>query len=131
MSENKKHSFQDLIDELRSETSSDFRRLLVALMLPVEDFYAHEFHVSLEGSHVIDENTIIEILITINNAELAKIKGAYKKSKSTYMNPKIKARERRTITTVVRTPGACMNSSQVLHVDRNLKFEQLQDNNNY
>jgi len=56
-------------------------------MLPVEDFYARQLHVALEGSHVIDESTIIEILLTINNAELAKIKEAYLTSKSTYEFP--------------------------------------------
>ena len=67
---------QDLIERLKSELSSNFENAVVALMLPPAEFDAVEGHRAIAGAGT-DENTLIELLTTRTNSEIAALKAAY------------------------------------------------------
>jgi len=76
--------FQDLVKDLKSETSGKLEQLLVALMTPIHEFYASEVHHALSGIGT-NESTIIEVICTLSNAELHYVKVAYEKRKHILM----------------------------------------------
>lgn len=71
---------KDLIDDLKSETSGNFEKLLVALMMPIVDYYAKELHDAMAGAGT-EEGVLIEVLATMSNYEIHTIKNAYERSK--------------------------------------------------
>lgn len=71
---------KDLIKDLTSETSGRFRDLLVAMMTPLEQFYAEELHKAIAGLGT-DEETLIEIICSMNNEEIRGVCAVYKESK--------------------------------------------------
>lgn len=73
---NKFRFFQDLVKDLKSETSGNFERVLVALMTPLPEFYAKSLHDAMAGLGT-EESVLIEVLCTKSNAELDVIKHAY------------------------------------------------------
>ena len=70
---------KDLIEDIKSETSGNFEKLLVALMTPIVDFYAKELHDAMSGAGT-DEDVLIEVLATMSNYEIHTIKNAYERS---------------------------------------------------
>ncbi|XP_044271352.1 annexin B9-like [Tribolium madens] len=74
---NKLHS-KNLVDELKKELSDDFKYLILALLTPREEFYAEELHRAMCGLGT-DEDVLIEVLCTLNNSEIVKVRHAYYK----------------------------------------------------
>ncbi|CAH8538612.1 unnamed protein product [Schistosoma turkestanicum] len=67
---------KDLIDELCSETSGNFRKLLKMLLTDVDKVNARALYKAMKGGGT-DEATIIEVLCTATNYEIEDIKSAY------------------------------------------------------
>lgn len=70
-------------DDLKSETSGNFRATLKALVTDKAAYEAKWLNKAMKGLGT-DETLLIEILATRSNAEIYKIKEAYKKSTYKY-----------------------------------------------
>jgi len=69
---------RDLIRDLKSELSSHFERAAVALVMTPTEYDANELRTAMKGFGT-DESTLIEILCTRSNQEIAAIKEQYSK----------------------------------------------------
>ncbi|GFS09018.1 annexin [Elysia marginata] len=69
---------QDLMADLKSETSGDFQEVVEALMLPPVEFDAFSLHKAMEGLGT-DETALIGIICSKTPSELEEIKKVYKK----------------------------------------------------
>lgn len=69
---------KDLIEEIKSETSGNFEKVLVALLRESIEFYAIELDEAMRGVGT-DEDTLIDIMCTKNNREIRLISGAYER----------------------------------------------------
>ncbi|GIX67369.1 hypothetical protein CEXT_740071 [Caerostris extrusa] len=67
---------KDLIDDLKSELSGNFEKVILALMKPTHDYLASELHKAISGIGT-DENVLIEVLCTRTNQEIWSINEAY------------------------------------------------------
>ncbi|XP_061546172.1 annexin A11-like isoform X1 [Phycodurus eques] len=68
---------KDLIKDLHSELSGDFRKLVMALLKSPAQFDASEIHNAIKGAGT-DEACLIEILSSRSNAEIKEIARLYK-----------------------------------------------------
>ncbi|NWZ69367.1 ANXA4 protein, partial [Acrocephalus arundinaceus] len=68
---------RDLIDDLKSELSGNFERVIVGLMTPTIMYDVHELRRALKGAGT-DEGCLIEILASRTNAEIRHINENYK-----------------------------------------------------
>ncbi|XP_022057547.1 annexin A11a isoform X1 [Acanthochromis polyacanthus] len=68
---------KDLIKDLHSELSGDFRKLVMAMMKTPAEFDAYELHSAIKGAGT-DEACLIEILSSRSNAEIKEINRIYK-----------------------------------------------------
>lgn len=71
---------KDLFEDIKSECSGNFEKLLVALMTPIVDYYAKELRDAMSGAGT-EEDVLIEVLATMSNYEIHTIKNAYERSK--------------------------------------------------
>ncbi|VDO69956.1 unnamed protein product [Schistosoma margrebowiei] len=71
---------KDLIDELSSETSGHFKKLLKMLLTDIDIVNARALYKAINGAGT-DEETIIEVLCTSTNTEIENIKQAYQYGK--------------------------------------------------
>ena len=78
-------SDQDLEPRLKSELSGSFKKVMVALCLPMEDFMAREMNKALSGKGT-DEETVIEILCSGTNKEMREMNAAYQRCNRTTIN---------------------------------------------
>lgn len=69
-----------MIEDIQSETSGNFKNLLIALITPIVDFYVKELHDAMAGIGT-DEDVLIEVLCTMSNYEIHTIKHAYERRK--------------------------------------------------
>ncbi|CAH8545901.1 unnamed protein product [Dicrocoelium dendriticum] len=67
---------KDLVKELKSELSGHFEDVVEAMCYPLDEFDARELRRAMEGAGT-DEDTLIEILCSRNNAQIRKIKETY------------------------------------------------------
>lgn len=76
----KTHFGKDLIEDIKSETSGNFEKLLVGLLRPIVDYYCAELNDAMAGLGT-DEEVLIEILCTLSNVEIHTIKNQYLRCK--------------------------------------------------
>lgn len=84
----KTHFGKDLIEDVKSETSGNFERLLVGLLRPIVDFYCAELNDAMSGIGT-DEDVLIEILCTLSNNEIHTIKNQYLRCKNSQLVTRI------------------------------------------
>uniref|UniRef100_A0A672HD93 Annexin n=1 Tax=Salarias fasciatus TaxID=181472 RepID=A0A672HD93_SALFA len=68
---------QDLVKDLHSELSGDFRKLVMAMLKTPAEFDAYELNSAIKGAGT-DEACLIEILSSRSNAEIKEINRIYK-----------------------------------------------------
>ncbi|XP_075154276.1 annexin B11 isoform X2 [Haematobia irritans] len=86
----KTHFGKDLIEDIRSETSGNFEKLLVGLLRPIVDFYCHELNDAMAGIGT-DEDVLIEILCTLSNQEIHTIKNQYLRLYGAHLESELKS----------------------------------------
>jgi annexin A7/11 len=69
---------QDLVDELKSELSGDFEKVILGLMMTPADYDAYCVKDAVKGLGT-DERALIEVLCSRNNEQMQAMKAAYKK----------------------------------------------------
>ncbi|CAG5115873.1 unnamed protein product, partial [Candidula unifasciata] len=69
---------KDLVSDIKSETSGDFRETLVALLMPPVEYDAYSINKALKGFGT-DKTTLVGVLCSKNAAEIEDIKKTYKK----------------------------------------------------
>ena len=70
---------QDIIEDLKSELGGHFEDVIVALMMPPEEYLCKELNKCMAGMGT-DEDTLVEILCTRTKQEIASIVQAYERS---------------------------------------------------
>lgn len=73
--------FQDLVKDLESELSGDFKETILALMMPSLDLDTYTLNRAMKGLGT-DEPTLIGVICSKSGSEIDEIKKAYKKGKS-------------------------------------------------
>lgn len=69
---------RNLIEDLKSELGGKFEDVIIALMLPPVDFLAKQLHKAMDGIGT-EEETLVEILCSRDNREVAEIVEAYER----------------------------------------------------
>ncbi|KAH8309967.1 hypothetical protein KR067_010868, partial [Drosophila pandora] len=86
----KTHFGKDLIEDIKSETSGNFEKLLVGLLRPIVDFYCAELNDAMAGIGT-DEEVLIEILCTLSNIEIYTIKNQYLRLYGAHLESELKS----------------------------------------
>ena len=76
---------RDLIKDLISETSGNFKNILVALMMTPDEFDAYCLNLAMKGLGT-DDGALIEILCSKSNAQMKNIRAIYKTSKLLFLS---------------------------------------------
>lgn len=63
---------KDLFDDIRSETSGNFQRLLLALLVETSELYAREIFEAVNGAGT-DESALIEVMCLLTNQEIRSV----------------------------------------------------------
>ncbi|KAL4702627.1 hypothetical protein ACJJTC_013048 [Scirpophaga incertulas] len=69
---------RDIIEDLKSELGGHFEDVIIALMMPPEEYLCKELNHCMEGMGT-DEDTLVEILCTRTKPEIAAIVQAYER----------------------------------------------------
>ncbi|XP_030564649.1 annexin B11 isoform X1 [Drosophila novamexicana] len=86
----KTHFGKDLIEDIKSETSANFQKLLVGLLRPIVDYYCAELNDAMAGLGT-DEEVLIEILCTLSNLEIHTIKNQYLRLYGAHLESELKS----------------------------------------
>ncbi|XP_043659429.1 annexin B11 isoform X2 [Drosophila teissieri] len=86
----KTHFGKDLIEDIKSETSGNFEKLLVGLLRPIVDYYCAELNDAMAGLGT-DEEVLIEILCTLSNMEINTIKNQYLRLYGAHLESELKS----------------------------------------
>ncbi|XP_022208728.2 annexin B11 isoform X2 [Drosophila obscura] len=86
----KTHFGKDLIEDIKSETSGNFEKLLVGLLRPIVDYYCAELNDAMAGIGT-DEEVLIEILCTLSNMEIYTIKNQYLRLYGAHLESELKS----------------------------------------
>ncbi|XP_023162949.1 annexin B11 isoform X5 [Drosophila hydei] len=86
----KTHFGKDLIEDIKSETSGNFQKLLVGLLRPIVDYYCAELNDAMAGLGT-DEEVLIEILCTLSNVEIHTIKNQYLRLYGAHLESELKS----------------------------------------
>ncbi|XP_037815093.1 annexin B11 isoform X1 [Lucilia sericata] len=86
----KTHFGKDLIEDIKSETSGNFEKLLVGLLRPIVDYYCCELNDAMAGLGT-DEDVLIEILCTLSNHEIHTIKNQYLRLYGAHLESELKS----------------------------------------
>ncbi|XP_062140575.1 annexin B11 isoform X2 [Drosophila sulfurigaster albostrigata] len=86
----KTHFGKDLIEDIKSETSGNFEKLLVGLLRPIVDYYCIELNDAMAGIGT-DEEVLIEILCTLSNIEIHTIKNQYLRLFGAHLESELKS----------------------------------------
>ncbi|XP_033241443.1 annexin B11 isoform X1 [Drosophila pseudoobscura] len=86
----KTHFGKDLIEDIKSETSGNFEKLLVGLLQPIVDYYCAELNDAMAGIGT-DEEVLIEILCTLSNMEIYTIKNQYLRLYGAHLESELKS----------------------------------------
>ncbi|XP_020805302.1 annexin B11 isoform X1 [Drosophila serrata] len=86
----KTHFGKDLIEDIKSETSGNFEKLLVGLLRSIVDFYCAELNDAMAGIGT-DETVLIEILCTLSNMEIYTIKNQYLRLYGAHLESELKS----------------------------------------
>ncbi|XP_017852323.2 annexin B11 isoform X1 [Drosophila busckii] len=86
----KTHFGKDLIEDIKSETSGNFEKLLVGLLRPIVDYYCAELNDAMAGIGT-DEEVLIEILCTLSNVEIHTIKHQYLRLYGAHLESELKS----------------------------------------
>ncbi|KAH8387048.1 hypothetical protein KR093_004395, partial [Drosophila rubida] len=86
----KTHFGKDLIEDIKSETSGNFEKLLVGLLRPIVDYYCIELNDAMAGLGT-DEEVLIEILCTLSNMEIHTIKNQYLRLFGAHLESELKS----------------------------------------
>lgn len=78
-----------LIDEIRSETSGNFGKILIGLLMPKTEFYARELKDAIAGMGT-DDDALIEIMCTLSNREIRDVSLLYEQMFSKTLEQDIK-----------------------------------------
>ncbi|KAG5683038.1 hypothetical protein PVAND_012345 [Polypedilum vanderplanki] len=67
---------KDLLNDIRSETSGNFEKILIALLTPTTELYCRELYEAMAGAGT-DEDVLIEVMCTMSNYEIRQICAQY------------------------------------------------------
>ncbi|GFU80313.1 annexin A7 [Trichonephila clavipes] len=81
---------KDLIEDLKSELSGNFERVILALMMPTHDYLASQVHKAISGLGT-KEDVLIEVLCSRTNQEIWAINEAYSRLYGKSMEEDIKS----------------------------------------
>ncbi|KAL2099978.1 hypothetical protein ACEWY4_004372 [Coilia grayii] len=79
---------KDLEDDLRSELTGNFEKVVVGLMMTAPEYDAYELHNAIKGAGT-EEACLIDILASRSNAEVREINAYYKKKYDTTLEDDI------------------------------------------
>jgi annexin A7/11 len=69
---------KDLPVDIKSATSGNFQKLLLALLTPLDEYLAQLLHEAIDGLGT-DEDVLIELLCTSSNFVIKTIRSVYEK----------------------------------------------------
>lgn len=76
---------QELIFEINRRLFGDFRKVMAALTIPLNEYDAYELYWATIGVGT-DEEAVTELLVPLNNSQISALKIVYKKGNQFYNN---------------------------------------------
>jgi len=70
---------KDLADDIKLSTSGNFQKLLLALLVPLEEYFAQLLFDAMDGLGT-DEEVLIEVLCTSSNLLIETVRTVYVQS---------------------------------------------------
>lgn len=67
---------QDLVNDIKSELSGNFKSVMVGLLFPMHEYLARELRSAMKGIGT-DEDCLVEILCTRSNDDIRRIKECF------------------------------------------------------
>uniref|UniRef100_A0A8D0CBN7 Annexin n=1 Tax=Salvator merianae TaxID=96440 RepID=A0A8D0CBN7_SALMN len=115
---------RDLIDDLKSELSRNFEKVIIGLMTPITLYDVQELKRAIQGAGT-DEGCLIEILASRNNEEIRRINETYRHQYGTSLEEDI-ASDTSSVLRKVLVSLSTGNRDQSHHVDEALARQDAQ-----